>query len=223
MTRPICTQVDEPIPEFLESNDIPNKWLKPVVTYCVIQGTKDVPKDHTYRMAVNLAMSTWETECRLVLKSVKSTEHPDITIKWVPGATDEYIGADSSILAWAGYPGTQFQGQLVLNDDKLWTTDGQSISAHLIDPIHYPDPLTTVRFKTYNMVQTIIHESGHLLGLTHSVNCPQCVMNPYYNGVIELQPNDIQRIITKYGKRNWRNDGYIRFKGWLYLRKRKFQ
>lgn len=221
----ICKQTDSNIndvnikPSFQTQDELIGKWNKTTITYCVIQGTEDVPRSHLYFKAVNLAFTVWELECRLKLKPVKSTDNPDITIKWVEGKDDPYFGEDSSILAWAGYPFTQFQGQLVLNDDKIWSLDGKSIDAATYTAITgkpVQNPLN--RFKTYNMNQTLRHEIGHLLGLSHSVSCPECIMNPTYNETLDLQPNDITRIRGKYGKRTFIGDWYYVLKKWVHYK-----
>lgn len=218
----ICKQTDPDVlnysskPSFQSQDDLIGKWTKSPVTYAVVRGTNDVPRSHLYFKAVNLAFTIWELECKLKLKVVKSTENPDITVKWVPGIEDEYFGSDSSILAWAGYPFTQFQGQLVLNDDKIWSTDGKSIDAATYTRITgKPVANPANRFKTYNMNQTLRHEIGHLLGLSHSISCPLCIMNPTYNETLDLQPNDILRARAKYGKRIFLGDWYNTLKLWI--------
>lgn len=205
---------------FLGTDDtLPNKWMKKIVRYAVARGTKDVPSSSLYYKAVNLAMTTWELECKLILKRVSVLDNPDIIVKWVPGSDDPYFGSDSSTLAWGGYPQTQFQGQLVLNDDKVWSMNGLSIDAATYTAITgkaVADPNN--RFKTYNMNQTLRHEIGHLLGLPHSVGCPLCLMNPTYNGTLDPQPDDIARIQAKYGKRSFVGDWYYILKKWLSIR-----
>lgn len=221
----ICKQIDSDVlnyntkPSFQSQDGGIGKWNKPTVRYAVTKGTLDVPRSHIYYKAVNLAFTAWEIECKLKLKPVRALDNPDITIQWVQGKDDPYFGSDSSILAWAGYPFTQFQGQLVLNDDKIWTTDGKSIDAATYTKITgKPVQNPANRFKTYNMNQTLRHEIGHLLGLAHSISCPECVMNPSYNETLQLQPNDILRIRAKYGKRVFIGEWYYILKTWIRLR-----
>ena len=51
--------------------EYPHKWDKPVVTYALVRGTEDLPGDSMERIALNLAMTTWDLEIPIVLDVVK--------------------------------------------------------------------------------------------------------------------------------------------------------
>lgn len=198
--------------------EIPDKWSKSEVTYCLIRGSEDISDDSSETQAMNLAMTTWDVEIPLVLKVVKRTENPDITVEFSDSMHDSYFRDNFSVLAYAYYPNTLHEGIIKFNDDKLWSLDGKPI------PAPY-DPSGRTKFKTYNLLSTLIHEIGHSLGLSHSEGSAleETIMYPMYNSQLELADHDIQRIVAKYGAREWSNSvHYERLKNWLYHRVRRF-
>ena len=199
--------------------EYPKKWEKPVVTYAVIRGTEDLPGDSMEVLAMNLAMTTWDFEIPLTMKVVKKTEKPDITLEFQDSENDKFLKKNDNVLAYAYFPGTEKEGTIVFNDEHLWSLHGEPI------PAPY-DPSGKTKMKTYNLLHTLIHEIGHSLGLSHShgISYKDTVMYPYYNGQLDLDEYDIQRITEKYGSRQWPHPiHYIRMKNWLKHRIRRFE
>ena len=198
--------------------EYPHKWDKPIVTYAMIRGTEDLPEDSMEIVAMNLAMTTWDFEIPLTLQVVKKNENPDITLEFSDSDHDDYFRDSPSVLAYAYYPKTSLAGVIKFNDDYLWSLDGQPV------PAPY-DTTGRTKFKTYNMIHTLIHEIGHSLGLTHSENTQysNTVMYPFYNGQVDLDEYDIERIVAKYGSRQWSHPiHYDRMKNWLKIRVKRF-
>ena len=212
----VKTHSDKPT-EFSAQSEWGYKWMKDTVTYSIIRGTEDMAGDTTERLAVNLAMTTWEAEIPLKLKWVKRDDNPDITIEFRPKSEDDLFLKSPNILAYAYFPNTSRQGEIVFNDAYIWGPKEAVVN------VTNPDGSVS-RVKQYNVIQTLIHEIGHSLGLTHSDGdtCKECVMHWSYNGQINLAPLDISRIQEKYGKRSWADQRYANFKKWLALRKVRF-
>jgi len=209
--------------EFQEQTEWDGKWEQPIVTYSVIRGTEDIEGDE--RMALNLAMTTWDLEIDLTLQYVRKDMNPDITISFVPKDDDAYFKSRPGVLAYAYFPATRMEGIIVFNDDYVWTMHGRNISGAEYERItgktvEHPEN----EFRTYNVIHTLIHEIGHSLGLSHDEHKDtNDVMDPFYNGKLNLSDWDIIRIRQKYPIRIWRRWWwYGRFKRWLAIRKLRF-
>ena len=184
--------------EFIEQGDeptqyeYPHKWDQKVITYAVIEGTRDAGMFSKLRKAVGLSFFTWELHIPVKFKRVKKSQNPNITIEFVNDKNqDEYFKTRSSVLAYAYYPKTKYQGIVRFNDYNYhWSHDGKPIMTD------------KKQVSTWNVVHVLIHELGHSLGLSHAeINNGADVMDPFYNGKITLSNYDISRIVRKYGIR----------------------
>ena len=187
------------------------KWDKKEITYSIKSITKDFDK---LRLALNLAMTSWDIEIPIKLKWVKYGG--DITLEF--SHIDQYFTSQPGVLAYAYFPDSgALSGKIVFNDNYLWSIDGKPITA--AEYIKRTGKLVSNMenmFSTYNILHTLIHEIGHSLGLVHS-NYKTDVMYPFYNGVMDLSDNDVIRITNKYGK----SSNTKRLKEWLKNRIRR--
>jgi len=202
----------------VQQTEYPHKWDKPTVTYSLVRGTEDLPGDSLESLALNLAMTTWDLEIPIVLDLVKKNENPDITLEFADKENDPFFNERPNVLAYAYFPKTSKQGVIKFSDEHIWSLDGKPI------PAPY-DHTGRTKFKTYNLLHTLIHEIGHSIGLTHSEGSglEKTVMYPFYNEQLDLTDYDIDRIIAKYGSRQWVHPAhYTRMKNWIKYRIRRF-
>ena len=76
-----------------------HKWNKQIVTYALQKDSEDIEGRAKEKLAVNLAMSTWNFEIPVKLKSVKGNQSPDIFINFANEDDDKYL--KGNILAYA--------------------------------------------------------------------------------------------------------------------------
>jgi len=158
-------------------------WNRNRLTWKVKNWTEDFEKKRDVRYALNAAFTEWDIEIPIVFEEERGDEEADITIDFHYKKDDPYYGdKPNGVLAYAGYPAGILRGVLVIFDDYDWNWHGQG---------------------GYNLIQVIIHEVGHILGLPHSTRgFRQDLMDPYYNAkLVELSGHDIEFAVASYGAR----------------------
>ncbi len=184
------------------------KWDGPIVTWKLDIKNDDMQPYNVQRI-LTLAFMAWGLHTKQIRFRLmrRSSADVDIPISFLNKSEDNLFRDQPSILAYAYFPTktSKIGGDMVFNDEYIWSRDGKGVNAHLVKPEQYPDPNTKVLLKTYNLQHTACHEIGHAIGLKHAVNCPTCVMHPYYNEEVWPQPNDLERITGIYEKREFKN------------------
>ena len=162
------------------------------VTYAIGRQSVDIPMHYAEVKAINLAVLKWQVEANITFKKVSITQYPDVLFEFIDPKTDPIMVTDATIMGYSGFPGTNLQGHVKLNDSLNWGWQSVNFS--------------------WNVNNTLTHEFGHAIGMEHTPECPQCIMYPVYNGVVELGTDDIIQVTTAYGKRTWANGWYARIK-----------
>jgi len=204
------------------------KWEKDVIYYDITLPELPLITPKQLRRALNISMTTWDLEIPIQFKpAIWHGETADIRISFA-GDEDNLFRTRPSVLAYAYFPGTSLQGVVVFNIKYLWDLSGKGISgkeavSRGIVQNANPDSI----LRTYNILQTLTHELGHTIGLTHDASGNadgEDVMDPFYDeDVIDLSERDIFRARQKYGTREYsRWSWYGRLKKWLARAKRRF-
>ena len=210
-----------------EQKEWHDKWRGKTIYYA-IDYENDCPliPKKLMKRAVNIAMTTWNLEIPIKIKSLYRNKHKaDIVISFSKAKDDQYFSERKGVLAYAYFPATSKEGEIVFNTDYIWATHSngilgsEAVKLGLID-----QAVPTNKIVTWNILQTLIHEIGHSLGLRHDAdNNSRDVMDPYYDGkVLDLSERDLYRIRLKYGVRNWSSwTKYNTIKKWLLRRVRQ--
>src|SRR5438445_6437344 len=177
-----------------------SKWNKKLITYAIGRESRDIAENKPEAIGLNISIESWREEIPLEFRKVSVTQNPDVTVSFVDPLTDPYMKSEpNNIMGYSGYPGTELQGVLMLNDGLNWNWDGSMFR--------------------YKFINTFIHELGHILGLPHTPNSTN-IIYAIYNGMIDLGADDISMAQEDYGKRIWNSNLYTRLQNWLYYRKR---
>lgn len=189
-------------PSKLTASAIHSKWPDGIVTYKLTNESGDIPDKSWQHRIISQALTTWGLRItKIKFKRIRGAGTADISIKFTH--SDPYFKSPST-LAYGYYPNpkTPLGGDIVFNDNVLWSSDGLPVDAETYTKITgKPVANPKNKFKTMNLLHVAIHEVGHALGLKHSEGCPDCIMHPFYHNDITLAEGDIESIQAAYGAR----------------------
>lgn len=220
--------------EFVEiQEEWPHSWEQDELVYNVTDSCRTLDFN-TVRKALNIAMTTWDLEIDVKFTPKWFPQNKDklshINIKFESASQSEYFREKPSILAYAYFPGQgSVSGKVVFNNEYIWTMHGNPISGKEAKSKGWVNELTddNTQIRTYNIINVLIHELGHTLGLRHDAtgnNDGADVMDAYYgNDRKDLSERDIFRARLNYPIRIFsRWSHYGRLKRWLAGKKRSF-
>jgi len=163
----------------------------------VLQGSRWRVTDLTYRVTkyptttrlkkseidrtMKQAFGMWEAATDLTFSLKKSgSVHIEIRFERYEHGDGDAFDGPGGTLAHAYFP--QYGGDVHVDDTEFWTIDS---------------------FKGTNILQTMVHEIGHSLGLSHS-DVRAAIMAPFYKGWdpnMKLDKDDIKGIQALYGEK----------------------
>lgn len=160
-----------------------SRWKKSVLTWKIYKysGQGTIKKNEVKR-SVHDAFQLWQKEISDIdFREEQGDREADIKIYWDKGEHGDGNPFDGpgGVLAHAFFP--RWGGDLHMDDTEKWT-----LKTH----------------RGTDMFQTLVHEIGHSLGLSHS-DAREAIMAPFHKGYmpnLQLSNDDIQAIQELYGK-----------------------
>lgn len=187
-------------------------------TYQVLNDDVEITNQQVLK-SIQYAYRRISLRTNLKFVRARTGEQPDFRIDFRTVESDEDKQLSENTLMYHYFPITsvtnKFRGLCVVNKKYFWTSNGESIDMHFIDPEHYPEEGSGYRGRTYDFDQVYTHEVLHGLGLPHSKTSGN-VMSSNYGIMAEyMSEEDIARIQAKYGKRNISESHVRRWLNWL--------
>ncbi len=184
------------------------------IHYAIMNYDREMTRGAT-RRAINAAMLEWEGATNIDFKRVKTSEHSEITVRFVDGDEYQLFKDEPNVLAVMWYPiAGALRGTMLINKAYPWTLNGEAKSGKWIEektgqPIQFKDNM----YRTWSLFKVTRHELGHGLGLPHSKLSGQTMSGNYSKIADHNTPRDESRIRAKYGatrRSHW----------WLYITRR---
>lgn len=111
-------------------------------------------------------------------------------------ASDDYFKTRPNALAYAFVGTTSQPTDLVFNESYIWVLNRETGT------------------NRYDMEVVALHEICHVLGLSHSMN-PKSIMYPNYQGILDLDIEDIERLQNIHGVRSGFMARMMKLKGYF--------
>ena len=179
------------------------KWADGRPTWSLLSHSVDLGPSQTASVVSN-AIDAWRAATDGALDPIQLTENlasADIIIQFKTEKDEPTFHQHPQIIGDAYYPGARSSEHLpnfiTFNDSYYFVTPESDLAGKV-------PPRSSLHNDEYQNLKTMIlrnvcmHEFGHAIGLPHSKDCPSCVMAPYYNGVLDLDGNDIARVRAIY-------------------------
>ena len=176
-----------------EPMDYNSRWSKSNIRFALTRGTLDLPEDSLERRTLTLALMVWYIEVPLQLTTTSAINDYDVDVHFADSSEYKKFATEANTLADATLP-NEFSNdgsRIIFNEDHAWSPLGRAIASN--------------NQRAWPLLHVMIHEIGHILGLTHvqHVSLSDSVMYPNANGNTQLTEHDIKQIRAKYGTRRW--------------------
>jgi len=160
------------------------------------------------KRAIYLALDKWKY-CNAALglnkalkfdfHEAKKNEIPDLTYQFRAISEDPLL--DKNTIAYMYFPlGGPNNGVCIINKLFYFDMHGKGVSMHLIDPEHYPDPNTVVKYLDTDLDVVLYHEDGHgVFGLQHTQERGHGMSSNYSYMAEEPTMQDYLRAAAKVG------------------------
>lgn len=188
-------------------------------TYRVLNEDEEITNKQVIK-AIRYSHIRIKTRTNLQFKMAEDGETPDFRVEFRTVESDPDGILTANTLMYHYYPiqdpSNPFRGLCVINKAFYWTTHGERIDMHDIDPVNYPESGSGYFGKTHDLDQVYTHELLHGLGLPHATEAKH-VMSSNYGIMAEfLSDQDVARVLAKYPDRNLTEHRKRRWLSWLF-------
>ena len=174
---------------------------------------------------VKLAWKSWTLRLNFDVRQAKSNEEPDFRILIRKPEDDERGVMKKNTIMYHYFPISRLdhpnRGLCVINPEFHYTTHGNPVPLHIIDPVNYPTP-TESTGRTIDLDAVLRHEFGHGIGLPHDPVPDNTMSTPYQTLNEFLAERDVYRGIQKYGIKQMRVSRFKRWLKWLRIRSERY-
>lgn len=188
-------------------------------TYRVLNEDEEITNKNVIR-AIRYSFRRVELRTKLRFRPAGDEPLVDFRVEFrtVDSDPDKILTANT--LMYHYYPinnnASSFRGLCVINKAFYWTSHGNRIDMHDIDPANYPEPDTGREGNTHDLDQVYTHELLHGLGLPHATEADHMMSNNYGIMAEFLSSQDVARLHAKYEARGLSEHRIKRWLRWLY-------
>ena len=188
-------------------------------TFRIIDTQDNEVTEKMLNQAVKLAWKSWTLRLNFDVRQARHAEPSDFTVLFRTPENDERNEMNPNTIMYHYFPisdvSNPLRGLCVINPNYYFTSHGNGIPLHIIDPEHYPEP-TEYTGSTIDLDAVLRHEFGHGIGLPHDPIPNSTMSTPYHTLNEFLAERDIARGVAKYGKNAISERRLRRWLDWLF-------
>jgi len=190
-------------------------------TFRILDTHNDEVTERMLDRAVKYAWKSWTLRINIEVRQAKKHEDPDFTILFRTPQNDERKVMTAGTIMYHYMPISRLdhplRGLCVINPDFYYTSHGNRIPLHVMDPDNYSTD-SVGQGKTIDIDGVLRHEFGHGLGLSHDPASDNTMSTPYNHLREYLSERDIYRAQQKYGYKPTKVRRLVRKLKWLWYR-----